>query len=111
MSVRSSRCPVCAGIVPTIGAFSISTTERAAATGVVNSSDEPTLVGGIAVSPGQTTPVTRGVETGAFPHPASGTGPLIVGQKFGGRYLITRLLGIGGMGAVYRAWDAKMRSG
>lgn len=35
-------------------------------------------------------------------------GPLVVGQPFGPRYQITRVLGVGGMGAVYQAWDAEL---
>src|SRR5687768_6010087 len=42
---------------------------------------------------------------GADDPPASAAGPLRVGQDFGTRYTVLKLLGAGGMGVVYQALD------
>ena len=61
---------------------------------------------------------TMGSDTTGLPMSAGGVrragtskpqqGPLVVGQKLTSRYQIVKLLGIGGMGAVYQAWDAEL---
>jgi eukaryotic-like serine/threonine-protein kinase len=50
-------------------------------------------------------PGTAGASGGGS---SSEGGPLEVGSGFGARYHIIRMLGIGGMGAVYQAWDAEL---
>src|SRR5688572_24668956 len=60
-----------------------------------------------------TTPSGHAADTTGLPISAGGRskearGPLEVGQQFGTRYHILRQLGIGGMGAVYQAWDAEL---
>ncbi len=66
--------------------------------------DAPTRLGAAGLDPRGTDP--NRPSAGGAGRPSAGI--LVVGSTFGTRYEIIRPLGVGGMGAVYQAWDREL---
>jgi tetratricopeptide (TPR) repeat protein/tRNA A-37 threonylcarbamoyl transferase component Bud32 len=126
--VSAARCPVCAAqLAGAVSAVPLTSIAYEAPTALRPHDDAPTTLRGAGADPGEVTfvspaatsapdelptilpdlptPPAAGMQVGTVDGDA---GPLRAGQAFGPRYHIIRPLGVGGMGAVYQAWDAEL---
>ncbi len=118
-------CPNCGTPIPAggscqncRGAFADDVTRVAATVLTPPPVEDVTRVAGTMIAPNRSIEdaTTRMLpagppQTDAAVRPAGNTGPLAVGQAFGSRYHIIKVLGVGGMGAVYQVWDAELSQG
>ncbi|MEI6666709.1 MAG: protein kinase [Acidobacteriota bacterium] len=112
--MTSLTCPSCGGALSGPGGRClICGTGADAPTGFaspIHTHDAATLAGPLS-RPREEDATIGGGPAPATPAPSAGrakSGPLSSGQDFGARYHIIKTLGVGGMGAVYQAWDAEL---
>jgi tetratricopeptide (TPR) repeat protein/tRNA A-37 threonylcarbamoyl transferase component Bud32 len=122
-SSSHSTCARCGNTVPASAAFCPACGNPTGAATALPAPDPTLLPTGYAGTPDATLPTPRasmadaqtisptGIQTSLdspSPRPVGGAGPFVAGQQIGPRYTILKLLGQGGMGAVYQAFDHEL---